>query len=234
MDDMDYYEWEASKKRFTVPKIIKFIFKLIAGIIIVGTFVLLIGRIQLMKLPSAYTGITLTDGIAATVSDGSFDAIHHEPYENFDEDGYYHISNVILSKAASEVQFTVRYNSRSTINTLMTKYALAERPKGEVFIYILSDNEGNTYTSYVFAAASRPLYEFRRVVFTGVDLTNADTLYLDVYYGDDVSDDGLMNASFVIYDSEYDSELIDADDVKNSNLTFADAPVYISRLGENK
>lgn len=238
MEDMDYYEWEESKKHFSFSKIIKFIFKFIGTLIIVGTFVLLIGRMNLMKIPKAFTAVTLTDSIATTLDNGTFDAVMQEPVEPFNDNGkdengvyqrgWYHVSNVAVSKSAGEVQLTVRYNSRSTVSTLMEKYSLTERPSGELFVYVLSDNDGNTYTDYVFAAKKRPLYEFRRVVFSGIDLTEAKALYLDVYWIDDVSKDGLMNANFTIYDTSFDSESADTDMLKGKNLTFNKAPEYTS------
>ena len=238
MEDMDYYEWEESRKRFTFSKIIKFIFKLICTLIIVGTFTLLLGRMTLMKIPKSHTAVTLTEGIAATLENGTFDAVMQEPIEPFNDNGkdengvyqrgWYHISNVAISESAGEVQLTVRYNSRSTVSTLMEKYSLTERPCGELFVYVLSDNNGNTYTDYVFSAKNRPLYEFRRVIFTGVDLSEVKALYLDVYWIDDVSKDGLMNANFTIYDSTFESEAADEDMLKGKNLTFNKAPEYTS------
>lgn len=240
MEDMDYYEWEESQKRFTFSKIIKFIFKFICTLIIVGTFALLLGRMTLMKIPKAYTAVTLTDGITQTLENGTFDAVMQEPVEPFNDNGkdengvyqrgWYHISNVAVSKAAGEVQLTVRYNSRSTVSTLMEKYSLTEPPSGELFVYVLSDNEGNVYTDYVFAAKKRPLYEFRRVIFTGIDLSEAKALDLDVYWIDDVSKDGLMNANFTIYDTTFESETADEEMLKGKNLTFNKAPEYISNL----
>ena len=182
MDDMDFYEWEALKNRSPISKFIYYFIKAIIAVIIIGTFVMIFGRIQLMKLPKAFRDITLTSGIQTTVDNGTFDSISHEPYANYNEEGWYNISNVAISESAGEVQMTVRYNSRSTINTLMEKYELTERPEGEVFVYVLADDKGNTYRDYTFAATSRPLYEFRRVIFTGVDLTDVDKLYLRVYY----------------------------------------------------
>lgn len=259
-EDMDYYEYEESLKRFTPKKIIGFIFKLIAGIIIVGTFVLIFARSAFMKVPKAYTGFTFTDAGVSAHEAGALDVLLHTPYESYDDDGTFHVSDVAISRATGEVQLTVRYNSRSTINELMSRYALTERPGGEVFVYILSDDEGNTYTDYVFAAASRPLYEFRRVIFTGVDLDgiylteeqeayaatltadDADlmpepattTLYLDIYYGEDVSDDPLMSSSFVIYDYDYGSEVPEYKKADKTELVFTKAPYYVSKLGESE
>ncbi len=233
MDDMDYYEYEENKKRFTPKKIARFIFKLIAYSIIIATFVLIIGRIQLAKLPKSFTQYVWTDASRAAYEDGEIELIFQEPYSSYDENGYYNVSNVAISPESGEVQFTVRYNSRSTINSLMQFYGMTERPTGEVFVYILSDQSGKEYTSYTFAASSRPMYEFRRVIFDGVDLEGVETLYLDVYYGDDVSKNGRMNSSFVIFDTQLGTRPAESVKVAESPLSFSDAPAYVNRLKEN-
>ncbi len=226
MDDMDFYEWEALKNRSSFSKFIYYFIKAVVAVIVIGTFVLIFGRIFLMNLPKAFKGITLTEAIQTTLDNETFDAISHDPAAGYDEEGWYNVSNVAMSESAGEVQLTVRYNSRSTVNVLMEKYELTERPDGELFVYILADDNGNVYTDYTFAAASRPLYEFRRVIFTGVDLTDVDKLYLRVYYINDVSGEGLMNASFAIYDSKYPSEDFIPDKIKPTKLIFSPAPEY--------
>jgi hypothetical protein len=82
----------------------------------------------------------------------------------------------------------------------MEEYALTERPSGETFVFILSDDAGNVYTKYRFDAKSRPLYEFRRLVFEGVKLDAASVLYLDVFYGEDVSESSKMRETFSVFD----------------------------------
>lgn len=233
MDEMDYYEYEESKK-ITPFKVLKTVFKWSCYLVIVATFVMLIGRIQMAKIPKKFKEFTWTEAAKEAAKDGEIELILQEPYSSFDDNGYYHLSATALSPESGEVQCTVRYNSRSTINALMQWYGLTDRPQGETFVYILSDQDGNTYTDYQFAAASRPLYEFRRLVFDGVKLENVTTLYLDVYYGDDVSNDGRMNASFVIYDSEMNAMKPESPEIKDSSLTFRDAPAYINRLTEDE
>ncbi len=232
MEDMDYYEYEESQKRFTPKKIIGLVFKIVAYSIIIATFLLLIGRIQLAKVPKTFTEFYWTEAARLALEDGEIDIQYQEPFESFDENGYYNISNVALCYDSGEVQFTVRYNSRSTINALMNFYGLTERPSGDVFVYMLSDQNGKVYTSYTTAAGSRPLYEFRRIIFDNVDLSGVDTLYLDVYYGADVSKDGRMNAKFVIYDSTYGTLSEEEPKIKDSPLNFTDAPAYINKLRE--
>lgn len=231
MDDMDYYEWEAAKNRSKLSKVLRFLVKALAAFIIIGTFSILIARMTVMNVPNAFKDVTLTAGIKQSIDSNSFDAIGHEPYSAFDKEGWYHLSNIALSESAGEVQMTVRYNTRSTINDLMSLYKLSERPSGELFVYVLYDGNGNAYTDYTYAAASRPMYEFRRVVFTGVDLTDVSALYLDVHYISDLN--GKMSKSFVIYDSAYPSDIYTPKDVKGDSLEFSDAPIFFTSSGED-
>ncbi len=236
MDDMDYYEYEESKKTFTAAKIIKFIFKLIAAVIIIGTFALLFGRMYFMKIPKAFTGLTWTPNVVEAFEAGKLEVELQEVYEPYADKGLYHISNTAVVYSENEVQFTVRYNDRSTINKLMRIYSLDERPEGEVFVYILSDNNGNTYTEYTYAETERMIHQFRRVIFSNVDLTNVETLYLDVYYGEDVrkpiGKEQTMHASFVIYDKEYSVGKTEFKKAGKTSLVFTERPVYLPMLDE--
>lgn len=272
MEDMDYYEYEESKKRFTFSKIIKFIFKFIAGVIICGTFALLLGRMFLMEIPKPFKGVTWTSTAAELFSEGKLQCVTQGVLEPYAAKGIYHVSNTALvyptpeadkiprvaeyftenysearfsylndtPEVIGEVQFTVRYNSRSTINRLMRLYSLTERPNGEAFVYILYDNNGNKYTEYIFAEGQKPLYEFRRIVFPGVDLSNVKNLYLDVYYIGDVRKPTMtesaahktMYANFMIYTRDYPTESVEFKKAGKPPLTFTEKPAYTSMSEE--
>lgn len=270
-EDMDYYEYEESKKRFSAKKIIKLIFTLIAAAVIITVFALIFIRMRLLQIPKAFTELTWTDAAVELYnSDKDFDYIYYPLGETYGPqstvqsvydpdsgetytitDGLYHISNIAMSKTTGEVQFTVRYNKRSTINTLMDVYSLSERPEGEVFVYVLTDHNGKTYTDYVFAEDSNSMQEYRRVIFTGVDLselivdenpadtvlaegetapTSGNKLTLTVYYGDDVRANGRMNAEFTLYDSAMPYDEPDFKKAGTSALVFSDAPYYEPKL----
>lgn len=275
MEDMDYYEWEESKKRFTLKKIIRFIFKLIAGIIIGGTFAILLGRMFLMDIPKAFEGFTWTESAIEAFETGKLAVELQDVYDPFSSKGEYHVSNTALvrldytpskmpkadlsltradyvkysdhvkkleenrPKSSGEVQFTVRYNNRSTINRLMRLQSLAERPEGEVFVYILSDTNGKVYTEYTVAKGNKPMYDFRRVVFPDVDFTGVKAFYLEVFYIGDVRrpiiyENGKreenMYASFVIYDKSYPKSKIKAAKVGKTDLIFNERPEYVSKF----
>ncbi len=242
-EDMDYYEYEESKKRFTLKKIINFIFKLTAFLIIAGTFILLLGRMVLMQPPEAFTGLTFTEGVFEAYDEGKLSAELYTPDDRFDDGvkidgklfkGRYHISNVAISHTTNEVQFTFRYNSRSTINTLMTLYSLTERPTGEVFVFTLTDNNGRTYTDYTYTSVSRLLYEFRRIIFEDVDLTDIKNLYLNVYYVNDVSSSSSMSYTFELYEKDSKTGNFPVyEKAQKTELTFTNAPMYTSKLNDD-
>ncbi len=270
MEDMDYYEWEESRKRFTPKKIIKFIFKSIAAVIIGGTFAILLGRMYLMGIPKDFKDITWTDAAIESYENGNFAVELQDVYEPFSDKGNYHVSNTALvrleythpklpkadfsatyvdyvnklrdgaPKSSGELQFTVRYNNRSTINRLMRLYSLTECPENEVFVYILSDSNGRVYTEYEIAKGNKPMYDFRRVVFSDVDFTGVKAFYLEVFYIDDVRrpkpaepgkpKEETMYASFVIYDVSYSKGETEVTKPGKTNLTFTEGPEYVTKF----
>ena len=237
---MDYSENYPEEKdtykdsgKIRIGKIIGRVFKWLAILIIVGVYAILFFRMYFFKVPSKFTEFVWTDeALAAYRSDESFELVTQEPYESIDDDGYYQISDVWLCRAAGELQLTVRYNSRSTINTLMDKYMLAERPTGETFVYMLRDQNGKTYTDYRFASETRPMNEFRRLIFDGVDFTGVTTLYLDVYYGNDVSDLAPMNVTFIVYENDRTEFVEKFKEPSPTKLKLSDSPAYINNLSE--
>ena len=76
------------------------------------------------------------------------------------------------------------------------------------------------------------MYQHRRVIFDNIDLSSVTTLSLDVYYGEDVSSECRMHASFVIYDNELGVLTEDDIDIAESDLTFREAPAYYNQLGD--
>lgn len=246
MEDMDYYEYEESKKRFTPSKIIKFIFKLIAFIIIGGTFAMLFGRMYFMKIPKNFEGVTFTEKTVEAFEKGSLKVELQTVADPYSDKGEYHISNTALviqddsQTLKGEVQCTVRYNNRSTVNRLMSMYSLEERPQGELFVYILSDNNGNTYTEYTYAKTEKMIHDFRRIVFSDVDLTDVEYLYLEVFYKEDVRRPAIpepgkkkektMYSKFLIYNKEYSVGFTEVTKAEKTTLTFQNRPEYISKL----
>ena len=231
-DDDEVYEEDEGK--LSVGKIIKKCFKWIAILIIVLVYAVIFVRLYFRGVPGDFKGFTWTDGaVAAFASDPeNFEIIDIGLTEAIDDDGLYEISNAYICPSAGEVQLTVQYNSRSTINTLMQLYSLTERPTGEVFVYILRGDDGSVYTDYQFSAKSRPMNEFRRIIFTGVEFDPEVQYDVEVYYGGDVSEESLISRFFTLYDNEKDNLITKPDKAGSTKLSFSSQPAYINKLNE--
>ncbi len=227
-----FKDGERAVKVRKIKRCIYAILKTLGVCFIISIFVMIFIRSGFMKTPKQFAEFAWTDNARAAYEElGSLEVGLQDPYSEYDEDGLFHVSDVAFAKEAGEIQLTARYNSRSTVETLMTAYGLTERPEGEVFVYILRDDKGNEYTKYTVAADAKPTAEFRRVIFDGVDFTDIDELYLSVYYGEDVTTDAPMNVEFVVYESD---RYIEPTFPKPEELDFTlyANPAYINNLDE--
>lgn len=224
------FESETPKERSLFAKIILGTLKTIGILFIASIFLVIFIRLNLWKTPKEFREFAFTEEaktqLAAT---GRLNVGYQEPYTEFDENGYYHISDVSFERELGEIQLTVRYNSRSTINTLMEEYSLTERPIGETFVYILEDDNGNKYTSYRFAAASKPLSEFRRVIFDGVDFSSTENLFLHIYYGEDVADTSKLYAVFTVYETDRWINEKEFTEYRDMTFELKNNPAYINK-----
>lgn len=127
--------------------------------------------------------------------------------------GQFHTSNPIYVPSAGEVQITLRYNDEG-VEELLSTYGLSEEPQGELFVYTLTDGV-NTYTDYSFVSDSRFTYEYRRLVFTGVEFEGVDELELMIYYvGDGTVDLAAPYEYFTVYLSDIPLQEYDMKDAK--------------------
>lgn len=120
---------------------------------------------------------------------------------------YFSVSNVVFIKDADQVQLTFRYNN-STIRHLAEDYDLPEVPARdaelyEVTLYVaydltpdVAEDDDNVEwvrfypTASETTAAQKSLYNYRKLVFDGIDLKDTDrpilAIHMDVYYVEDI------------------------------------------------
>lgn len=106
-----------------------------------------------------------------------------ESFNNDDraEDSMFSVSMITYAPQIEQLQVTVRYNKRA-LNYLKAEYPEAEDITGEYYTFALLDNNGVKYTSYSYAETSKTGYEYRRLVFDNVSLTDVSEMKLHVYY----------------------------------------------------
>lgn len=145
------------------------------------------------------------------------DKYESRTYNNITSGGSFQISNLIYVPETGELQITVRFN-RASVEKVQELYNLPEKPDGEIYFFALSDGD-KYYTDYSYVATKRFTYQYRRLVFSGVDLTDTETLDLNIYYIDNVSlgtplvfdpkEDYAERGALTIYDKNLGWEVYD-------------------------
>jgi len=212
-----------SLKKLTFSKIIKFIFVLL----IIAVYTLLLGRMFLARYTGSMAKYAWTNNAIKTYEQTTdFTLMTQNLSKTIDDNGYFSISNYVYIPEINEVQFTVRYNN-STVDTLENFYTDVS-DIGETFVFTLTDNNGNVYDSYKYLSKSNLIYNFRRLVFEGVDLSNAGTLYLNVYYINDVSKSSKIYTSFQLYNEDANSfeSNLKINTNKPKEAKFTQSPVF--------
>lgn len=104
--------------------------------------------------------------------------------EDRTHDGQFHTSQFVYIPSSHELQITLRYN-REAVSELLATYGLEKAPSGELLCFALTDGV-NYYTDYTFLTDSRFTYQYRRLTFSGIDLTDVSQMALEIYYIGDV------------------------------------------------
>jgi len=196
-------------------------------IFIYGFFIV---RLFISGDPSAVKKLVWNDvALDAYMADPEgFGMMRQEVREIFTEDGTFRVTEVRYNKDIGQLQTNVRYNN-STLKGLAEKYNLPEIPKGESFIYILKDANGVEYTDYTFKGLTKNVYNYRQLIFDGIDFETAGTLTLDIYYVGEVDKSGSPYATILIYDEDSYSEEFDFSKDAPTSITdgFSANPAYL-------
>lgn len=218
-NDIDYDEFKV-KERGPVFRVFKRIMAAVTAVLAI----LLIMRIYVNNnVPKEASAVLWDDtGYAAYAADpDGFQLISHpiDSYviketgeqvvrNNMTADAYFSFSDVCYSTSAEQVQLTLRYNV-STLEHVKRDLELENLAEGEPFIFVLEDDEKNRYEEYVYTTCSRdflgkPRYEYRRLLFSGIDVSDVKTLTLKVYYAEKTDDEDFID-EIMIYDKEYEN-----------------------------
>ncbi|MBP3918890.1 MAG: hypothetical protein J6I50_06935 [Clostridia bacterium] len=131
----------------------------------------------------------------------AFEALDQEPQSYITADGHFWISNVVYLPQAKQLQLTIKYND-STKKALTQELEQQRAKTGadtsepivlpdEPFVFTLSDNNGTRYTASSITPYKKQNYNYRRLVFDGVDFTDGSGVtdaYADIYYIDSMDD----------------------------------------------
>ena len=229
------YSYEYSRgidKKKTVGYWIGKGFKLACVLLMVFVYGFFMVRLFTSKDPAAVKEFVWNEAAytAYTQSPEDFYVMRQPIKSVFTEDGTFRVTEVKYVPSIGQLQTTVRYNN-STLKGLVERYKLSETPKGEAFIYILRDANGVEYRDYSFKGLTKNVYNYRQLIFDGIDLANAGTLTLDIYYIDDVNFTYNPYASLLVYDEDEYSEEFDLSKSQPDGVTsgFSVKPAYLTK-----
>ena len=197
-------------------RIVKMALKTIVLIIIVGTVGLLLWRIFSSGDPIGMKTLKANDTLLAAwdaaAAEGEsltmFTQIQPTTITTATHNyNYFAVSNVVFIPDAEQVQLTFRYTN-STIRHLTEDKGLSEVPDRHEDLFdvtlwavydltpeVKGDDENVEYvrfhpTASLTEADTKNLYNYRRLVFDGVDMTSDEkpllSLFMDVYYVGDI------------------------------------------------
>ena len=215
-------------------KIAGLIFKAICYAFIAGIFILIMWRIIDSKTEPREIRDLIPNEILADAyeENGGKLTIYTQSQEPFtrgeDNYGYFHIEEPLFIDEADQLQFTLRYNN-STIENLVIDHSLPRLPARSedlfdvsvVIMYDLTpDNDEDNYGDVESAvsykrffpsdciSAEKTVYNYRKFVFDGIDITNRVlAVYVDIYYKGAVDYDEESYGTLLIYDYETSNEV---------------------------
>ncbi len=136
----------------------------------------------------------------------SFSVISQKQQVMLTKDGKFWISGILYLPEAKQLQVTIKYND-STLKALReeTGQDLPDEP----FTFSLLDSAGIRYTDYDFRTERKLNYSYRRLIFYGVDLTDAATAYVDIYYSEQVDFERPPYSSLMAWNRALPTESLD-------------------------
>jgi len=217
-------------------KIAKYTFKALAYLLVFGTIGILLGRIFTSGAPADMKALQINSRLVeayrtAQAEGRELDMFTQEqPTTITTADhnySYFSVSNVVFIRDAAQVQLAFRYNN-STIRHLVADYGLSEMPSRDMDLYevtlweaydltpdVAGDNENVEYvrirpTDSETTAAQKSLYNYRKFTFDGVDFSMAGkpilTIYMDVYYLEDIDYEKEPYGTLPLYQRIYETE----------------------------
>ena len=141
------------------------IIKSVVLVLVLAVCALFIWRITLLTNKSTLKDISPDEinRAAYVAADGTPECFTHEIRDQISKEGLFGAYGLVYIKDAHQVQFTVRYNDS------IFKYT--DYKDGTEFTYYLYNSETKEYVAATrFEAGERYMYNYRRVVFDGVDL----------------------------------------------------------------
>jgi len=179
---MSYYDDAEPKKGFSIGKLFKWLMALITFsvyLLLTLRACALDGLKDTAKTRQLIRNETFVQAYSAQPDSMKVHAFAEDSITT--RDGRITVTNIRFIEPIDQFQLTVRYN-KSLARFIMDDFSLKKEPTGEYLTFALRDDQGNLYTKFEYITDSIFVYNFRRLVFDGVQLDGCSYLRLEVYY----------------------------------------------------
>lgn len=220
------------------------IFKLLFIIIVLAINGTLFWRMCAMRTPSSVKTLLTDDALceAYRKNDGKLDMFKQsmssdEKFTTADRNyGYFAIVDVVFIPEAEQLQIVLRYND-STLKAVAEDYGLDEVPSVDAELFDVSiiktvdltpdnkkDNEIGEGISKerIFPSKSvaerSGIHNYRRFIFNGVSAADAEGIFVDIYYIDDVDYNELSYGTLCVYSCEKEDLPVEMSDASKKAI----------------
>ncbi|MBE6693523.1 MAG: hypothetical protein E7589_02005 [Ruminococcaceae bacterium] len=211
-------------------RIVGYVLKAICLVLIFGTIGILLWRIFSSGDPESMNRLQINDKLCEAYGEHGEDLTMYwleleETTSVVNKNyGYFSVTRALFIEEAEQVQVTFRYNN-STIKHLKEDYGLSEMPSRDEELYDVSlvvaydltpedtsDNlkseEGSVELVRYYPTSSesdkKNVYNYRKLVFDGVDMNASPNrvlaVYVDIYYNKDINYDKDSYGTLCVYD----------------------------------
>ncbi len=156
-----------------IAKFTKNFFIFMAGMLVVA----ILARIYMMEDNDYLSELHATDNAIAAYSENKKAFNSHKVAEKLSNDGYYSANGFIYNEEKKELQVTARYND--------SLYDYLDTEVGTKFSYTIVDISDDTvYEGEILEFGEKYIYNYDKLVFENVDITESSELYLFLHFED--------------------------------------------------
>lgn len=181
--------------------------------------------------PEAMKHVVWDDTVTAAyrADPEAFEIWKQDPVAYITDDGRFWISDILYLPEAKQLQITVKYNNstlkylkEALVNAQVKAYTeengAAEETlpvitlPDEPFDYTLLDDLGNRYPMTSTQSAKKQNYNYRRLVFDNIEMTETSSYYIDAYYVGAVDYTAAPYGSLLAWHNRMSHETVDIRD----------------------
>ncbi len=201
MDYMNNEETKTSRPLRMIGKMIKWMF--IAVVVLMLLWLTLCSILQ-KGTPAMKKYVWTAEAAEQYAENKEFKIWNLTAFNTSSLDKIFYIENLMYTEEPSQFQFMLRYN----VHNESVKKLSANSAEKEPFVFVLKDNKGKTYTKYEYMTDSALIYGYYRVVFSGVDTSEATELTVYIYRNNGENTDfrSPVDSCIVWYNDGYKSK----------------------------